>query len=49
LNNVVSVEAFLQAKELRKTNVQKDRERRGLVSTAPTKRRNAHMADSRRH
>ena len=29
LNNEASVEAFLQAKELRKTNVQKVRERRG--------------------
>ena len=37
LNNSASLEAFLQAKELRKTNVQKSRERRGIHQPVRTR------------
>ena len=45
LSNEASVEAFLQAKQLRKTNVQKSRERRGLASNAPTKSHAGRVSD----
>jgi hypothetical protein len=45
LNNTASVEAFRQAKQLGKTNVQKSRERRGLASNAPTKSHAGRVSD----